>query len=372
MKKTFLRKKMSAVILGTAITTLLSLGVSAQWKLNSDRTWSYTEEKETVKGWENISNAWHYFNLDGKMETGWIYDKGTWYYLNESGAMQKGWVDIKGTWYYLGSSGIMQKGWVNSKGNWFYLNESGAMQKGWSDIKGTWYYLGSSGIMQRGWVNSKGNWYYLDDTGAMKTGWIRNNSYWYYLDDEEGMLTGRQEIGGRIYYFDKSGKLQITNNSIQTTNNNAQVSGQGATVDVNVLPELPQKYTISIQSAAENKILQLMNQKRTEAGLKPLTMENTLLQVARYKSNHMIQYDYFDHTTPQGNDWTSWLKTMGYKYATTGENIAYNNYDAVELFNQWWNSPGHKANMMNASFNKVGIGVIHGNGKYMGTQTFSN
>ena len=115
-----------------------------------------------------------------------------------------------------------------------------------------------------------------------------------------------------------------------------------------------------------------MNQKRIEVGLKPLTIDNTLLQVARYKSNHMIQYNYFDHTTPDGTKWTSWLKTIGYKYTSTGENIAYNNYDAVELFYQWWNSAGHRANMMNPSYNKVGIGVLNGNGKYMGTQEFSN
>ena len=86
----------------------------------------------------------------------------------------------------------------------------------------------------------------------------------------------------------------------------------------------------------------------------------------------MIQNNFFDHTNPDGTKWTNWLQTIGYKYTTTGENIAYNTYDAVELFNQWWNSPGHRANMMNASYTKVGIGVIYGNGKYMGTQEFSN
>ena len=114
-----------------------------------------------------------------------------------------------------------------------------------------------------------------------------------------------------------------------------------------------------------------MNAKRVEAGLKPLTVDNTLVQVARYKSNHMIQYNYFDHVTPQGTKYTDWLQAVGYTYTTAGENIAYNTYDAVELFNQWWNSPGHRANMMNASYTKVGIGVIQGNGKFMGTQEFS-
>jgi uncharacterized protein YkwD len=149
-------------------------------------------------------------------------------------------------------------------------------------------------------------------------------------------------------------------------------SANVTSVDVQGLPSLPTKYQISIQNSAEDKILQLMNEKRTEAGLQPLTIDNTLVQVARYKSDDMIQNNFFSHTNPDGTKWTNWLQTIGYDYTSSGENIAYNNSDPVELFNQWWNSPGHRANMMNEKYNKVGIGVISGNSKYMGTQEFSN
>lgn len=155
-----------------------------------------------------------------------------------------------------------------------------------------------------------------------------------------------------------------------TATNNTSTSENS--VDVQGLATLPTNYSINVQASAEEKILELMNEKRTEAGLEPLTIDNTLVQVARYKSDNMIQNNFFSHTNPDGTKWTNWLQTIGYKYTTSGENIAYNTYDAVELFNQWWNSPGHRANMMNASYTKVGIGVIQGNGKYMGTQTFSN
>ncbi len=96
------------------------------------------------------------------------------------------------------------------------------------------------------------------------------------------------------------------------------------------------------------------------------------MQVARYKSDDMIQNNFFDHTNPDGTKWTNWLDTIGYTYTTAGENIAYNALNLVELFNQWWNSLGHRANMMNEKYTKVGIGVIYGNNKYMGTQEFSN
>ena len=143
-------------------------------------------------------------------------------------------------------------------------------------------------------------------------------------------------------------------------------------VDVQGLPNLPTNYPISIQNSAEDKILQLMNEKRTEAGLQPLTIDNTLVQVARYKSDDMVQNNFFNHINPDGTKWTNWLHTIGYDYTSAGENIACNNTDPIELFNQWWNSPGHRANMMNEKYTKVGIGVINGNSKYMGTQEFSN
>ena len=161
-------------------------------------------------------------------------------------------------------------------------------------------------------------------------------------------------------------------NAIESNKATSNASTSVNSVDVQGLPNLPTKYPITVQASPEQKILELMNAKRTEAGLEPLTLDNTLVQVARYKSNNMIQNNFFDHTNPDGTKWTNWLQTIGYKYTTTGENIAYNTSDPVELFNQWWNSPGHRANMMNASYSKVGIGVVYGNGKYMGTQEFSN
>ena len=45
-----------------------------------------------------------------------------------------------------------------------------------------------------------------------------------------------------------------------------------------MLPKLQKTYSINVQASAENQILQLMNAKRAKAGLKPLTIDNTLVQ----------------------------------------------------------------------------------------------
>ncbi|BCZ45763.1 hypothetical protein psyc5s11_18300 [Clostridium gelidum] len=115
-------------------------------------------------------------------------------------------------------------------------------------------------------------------------------------------------------------------NTIESNKVTSNASTSANSVDVQGLPNLPTKHPITVQSSPEQKILELMNAKRTEAGLVPLTIDNTLVQVARYKSNNMIQNNFFNHTNPDGTKWTNWLQTIGYKYTTTGEKLPVQNY----------------------------------------------
>ncbi|WP_252244490.1 CAP domain-containing protein [Clostridium sp. VAP33] len=255
-------------------------------------------------------------------------------------------------------------------------NNNCATTQCWSKVYGTWFCLGSNGQIQI--ENQIAN----NNPGCnLQFGWVTCPTQPNKPGDNNGSdNTVVPETPGDNNGSDNTSKPDNNGNNGtvkpeqpgDTEENSPNASGDS--VNVNGLSKLPEKYSISVQSSAENKILQLMNEKRVQAGLKPLTMDNTLLQVARYKSNHMIQYNYFDHTNPDGTKWVNWLQTIGYKYSTTGENIAYNTYDPVGLFNQWWNSQGHRENMMNPSYTKVGVGVVYDkdNNKYMGTQTFSN
>lgn len=377
MNKASLKRTVSAVVVAATIATLSPLGVSAQWRQNTDSTWNYTEGNKIAQGWENISDIWYYFNSYGKMNTGWICDKGTWYYNNNSGAMQTGWIKDNGKWYYADSTGAMQIGIIKINEKTYCLNSSGSMLVGTINIGNKLYEFDSNG-QAIGTIpqcskefNSNGNIVVKPTIEESNEGSNENGS----TDTTAQNDTNNNQESNENSSVDTTLPSNISenqNSNVTSGTGSITTNSTSTTVDVNGLLKLPQNYDISVQAAAENKIFELMNQKRTEAGLQPLTMDNTLLQVARYKSNHMIQYNYFDHTNPDGTKWTDWLKAIDYKYTTTGENIAYNTYDAVELFNQWWNSPGHRANMMNASYTKVGVGVVNGNGKYMGTQEFSN
>jgi uncharacterized protein YkwD len=318
MKKAFLTKIVTGVIAATTMTTIAPLGVSAA-TTNS-----------------TYDNFYNYYNslANSIVNSGWVKDNGNWYYFDNSGAKQTGVLKINGKTYCFNPSGIMQTGKITVGNKTYTCSNSGQV-------------IGSKTPSADKVFDSTNT--VIKDTNKTTTVSSQNNNA---TTTNVGTTTNTGN----------------TNSGSSTTNSTSNTTS----VDVQGLPKLPTNYSVSIQTSAEDKILELMNAKRVEAGLKPLTLDNTLRSVARYKSNNMIQNNFFDHTNPDGTKWTNWLQALGYSYTTTGENIAYNTYDAVELFTQWWNSPGHRANMMNASYTKVGIGVVYGNGKYMGSQEFSN
>lgn len=109
----------------------------------------------------------------------------------------------------------------------------------------------------------------------------------------------------------------------------------------------------------EMEVFNLINQKRTSAGLTKLKIDDETQNVARIKAKDMVDSNYFSHTSPTYGSPFDMLKSFKVSYKTAGENIAGNssNSKAVEA---WMNSEGHKANILNSSFNYTGIGVVNG------------
>lgn len=93
-----------------------------------------------------------------------------------------------------------------------------------------------------------------------------------------------------------------------------------------------------------------------------------LSRVARYKSQDMANNKYFSHTSPTYGSPFNMIKNFGIKYRSAGENIAYGQRTPAQVVNSWWNSAGHRANMLNANYTDIGVGYV-ANGNYW-TQMF--
>jgi uncharacterized YkwD family protein len=131
------------------------------------------------------------------------------------------------------------------------------------------------------------------------------------------------------------------------------------------------KATAADLTAAETLILKQVNAERAKAGLAPLTIDYRLVQTARAKSQDMIDNGYFDHESPVLGSPFDQMKRAGITYRYAGENIA-GNSSAAGAMESWMESPGHRANILNSDFTRIGIGVVDGGpyGKMM-TQQFA-
>ena len=109
-----------------------------------------------------------------------------------------------------------------------------------------------------------------------------------------------------------------------------------------------------IVSSYENEVVRLVNIERSKQGLKPLASDWQLSRVARYKSQDMRDKGYFSHTSPTYGSPFEMMKSFGISYRTAGENIARGQKTPSEVVNAWMNSSGHRANILNSSFTKIG------------------
>ena len=110
--------------------------------------------------------------------------------------------------------------------------------------------------------------------------------------------------------------------------------------------------------AYEQEVIRLVNVERAKAGLKALTEDWELSRMARYKSQDMHDLRYFSHTSPTYGSPFDMMKAFGIRYHTAGENIAMGYRTPAAVVQGWMNSPGHRANILNASYTKIGVGYV--------------
>ena len=120
--------------------------------------------------------------------------------------------------------------------------------------------------------------------------------------------------------------------------------------------------------AYEQEVIRLTNLERAKYGLKPLTEDWELSRVARYKSQDMHDRRYFDHNSPTYGTPFQMMKAFGLSYRSAGENIAMGYRTPQAVVTGWMNSSGHRANILNSSYTKIGIGYV-ADGNYW-TQQF--
>ena len=122
----------------------------------------------------------------------------------------------------------------------------------------------------------------------------------------------------------------------------------------------------------EKRMLDLVNQERAAAGLRPLAADPEMTEVARRHSADMFARGYFAHDTPEGLTPFDRMRQSDVEFLTAGENLALAPTLQV-AHTGLMNSPGHRANILRPQFGRVGIGIMDGGMRgLMVSQEFRN
>lgn len=105
------------------------------------------------------------------------------------------------------------------------------------------------------------------------------------------------------------------------------------------------------------EVVRLVNIERGKVGAGNLSLDSQLSNIANKKSQDMIDKNYFDHQSPTYGSPFDMLKRFGVSYKSAGENIAMGQRTPQEVVTAWMNSKGHRENILNPSFNEIGVGI---------------
>lgn len=109
----------------------------------------------------------------------------------------------------------------------------------------------------------------------------------------------------------------------------------------------------------EAEMLELVNKERIKAGLNPVKADPEMTRVARVHSQDMFVRGYFAHVNPDGKDPFDRMRDFNIRFMTAGENLALAQTVGI-AHNNLMNSPGHRANILNPNFGRLGIGIMDG------------
>lgn len=122
-------------------------------------------------------------------------------------------------------------------------------------------------------------------------------------------------------------------------------------------------------SSYANAVLNLVNKYRKQNGLASVKLDSALSGAASTRAKEIISS--FSHTRPNGSSCFTVLSENGISYNGAGENIAYGQSSPDEVMTAWMNSAGHRANILNASFTRLGVGVYESGGTLYWAQLFT-
>lgn len=130
---------------------------------------------------------------------------------------------------------------------------------------------------------------------------------------------------------------------------------------------VPAAAPVTAATAAQDvaQVVQLVNAERRKAGCGPLRSDPKLRNAAQGHADDMAARNYYAHAGRDGRNAGDRIKAAGYTWSAWGENIHRGPHSAAQAVDEWMNSAAHRENILDCSFEDIGVGVnLTGNGPW--------
>ncbi|MEH1870573.1 CAP domain-containing protein [Nostoc sp.] len=163
--------------------------------------------------------------------------------------------------------------------------------------------------------------------------------------------------------------------------NKAVIGTDPSRIEVGMVLVIPPKDSSGVPPSPNNdvanRMLELVNQQRSEAGLAALRLNSQLTNAAQGHSQDMADHNFMAHNGSDGSSPFDRIKRAGYGYSFAGENVAAGQSTPEDAMSIWMNetppNDGHRQNILSPNYHEIGIGYAFSDGtqfKHYWTQDF--
>lgn len=124
-------------------------------------------------------------------------------------------------------------------------------------------------------------------------------------------------------------------------------------------------------NVAEQYLFAAANQDRAAHHVAPLSQSDGLAVAARMHALEMVKHSAISHQFNREADLAERAGGAGAHFSFVSENVA-ESPDAAEIENLWMASAGHRANLLDAKVDSIGISVIRDRGEYYAVEDFAH
>lgn len=123
-------------------------------------------------------------------------------------------------------------------------------------------------------------------------------------------------------------------------------------------------------SSTQDKVVELVNSERSAQKKSVVRSDDTLNAIAEQRAREIAVK--FSHTRPDGTRCSSLLQENGIVNVYAGENIAAGHKKAEDVMDTWMSSEGHRKNILNENYTRIGVGVYESDGYTYWVQIFTS